>query len=102
MNFPHYIGFQILEKSKYRMYHIIYENIYPKLHIYRPIIIYSDTDSIIMAITIQVNNICKNTVQNAYMDFLKAIEKISDILDTSNMHPHHPCYNNLKKMFLEY
>ena len=97
MNFPHFIGFQILERSKYHMYSLIYEKIYPKLQIYRPTIIYSDTDSIIMYISVCIKHICNNIEQTSFNEFLKVIEKLSEILDTSNMHTQHPCYSNVKR-----
>ena len=97
MDTPQYIGFQILERSKYHMYFLIYENIYVSLSLYIPRIIYSDTDSIIMSITIKVRDICKNSLCIAYNDFINVMRKISNIIDTSNLNVNNPCYNLLKK-----
>ena len=97
MNAPHHIGFQILEKAKYHMYYLIYENIYPRLSSYSPKIIYSDTDSIIMSIRIKVRDICKNSSNLAYEDFLKAMGEILNIIDTSNLHKCNPHYSLMKK-----
>ena len=97
MDTPQYIGFQILERSKYHMYFLIYENIYISLSLYMPRIIYSDTDSIIMSITIKVRDICKNSLCIAYNDFINVMRKISNIIDTSNLNVNNPCYSVLKK-----
>ena len=75
MEAPQYIGFQILERSKFHMYFLIYENIYISLSLYMPRIIYSDTDSIIMSITITVRDICKNSPCIAYNDFINVMRK---------------------------
>ena len=84
IDMPNYIGFQILEMSKYRLYHYWYKVI--KAHYGdRARLSYGDTDSLIFSL--------KTTDLN--MEYQQYPFK--DYIDFSNFAPSHPLYDNSRK-----
>jgi len=76
---PYYIGFSILEISKFIMYDFYY-NILQKYFGYDGIqLLYSDTDS--LALNIKTYNI------------LDDLKNLSDYMDFSNLHENHPLFS---------
>ena len=99
MNFPSYVGFHILEKSKRIVYELIYHFIFKYLKHLNPEIYYTDTDSLIISFSLDTNSYIQGDFKRAYEQYMALINELLPILDTSNFHKNHPLYNedNLKK-----
>ena len=93
LNFPNYVGFHILEKSKRINYELIYNFIFKYLKHFDPQIYYTDTDSLIISLSVQTNSCIQSDFKRAYNQYNTLISELIPILDTSNFHPNHPFYN---------
>ena len=93
MNFPTYIGFHILEKSKYIMNRFVYEFIYKNLSKYNPKIYYTDTDLLITAFEIDTNEHIQKNESAVFNQYMTLLNDLKPILDTSNFNLNHPFYN---------
>jgi len=84
---PYYIGFSILEISKFIMYDFFYGILQPYFGESGVSCLYSDTDS--LAILVKSTNI------------LHDLQQLSSNMDFSNLHPSHPlmCVKNKAQLF---
>jgi hypothetical protein len=80
---PYYIGFSILEISKYIMYDFFYNVLRPYFGDDGVSLLYSDTDS--LAINIKTS------------DLLQDLKNLESNMDYSNLHNHHPLFSNRNK-----
>jgi len=86
MNKPYYIGFSILEISKYIMYDFFYNILVPYFGDEGVSLLYSDTDS--LAINVKT------------CDILSDLKNLSSNMDFSNLDISHPLFSNENKALL--
>ncbi|XP_069957694.1 uncharacterized protein [Cherax quadricarinatus] len=85
LTYPNYIGYQILELAKFKLYHFWYM-ILKKTYQDKIKLIYSDTDSVIA---------CLEGIKNLTDEIGK--EPLRKWIDTSNFPTDHPLYNDSRK-----
>lgn len=84
---PYYIGFSILEISKFIMYDFFYNILRPYFGVEGVNLLYSDTDS--LALNIRTTNIIKD------------LQNLKSNMDFSNLNPSHPLFSkeNMAQLF---
>ena len=84
INKPYYIGFSILDISKYIMYDYFYNTLRPYFGNYKDVqLLYSDTDSFILKIKSN--------------DLISDLKNLSPTFDFSNLPMNHPLFDDSKK-----
>ena len=87
-DFPSYIGFTVLQKSKVLMGRLIYDKLYDGVFRERRMMIaYGDTDSCIVLVTLKEN-------ENHLYDIIRD----SDAFDNSHFPKDHPAYNSERRL----
>lgn len=84
MSSPQYIGFTILDRAKYHLYHFYYEVLKP-FYGEKISLVYSDTDSYVLKIQ----------TEDLHKDFQNTT--LAGYIDTSNFPPSHSCYSSENK-----
>ena len=97
-NFPHYVGFMILEIARKISYKIYYEVLYPIFKNNSLSLIYSDTDSFIISYSFNLKH-DKCNEEEYFSKKNEIVKRIYDAgyLDTSNYNKDHPLYNETLK-----
>lgn len=80
---PYYIGFSVLEISKYIMYNFFYEILQPYFGIDGCAVLYQDTDSFVLNLKTK--------------DIISDLKTLSVNMDFSNLHENHPLFSMKNK-----